>query len=624
MSTQQSAQVYVKNDTQGTAYIQLSHKNSTNGTQSGEWTAAPGEKVGPLTVYFKTGISVAGVLDYWWIKASVSTGPNPGIYSNTGSITSAWKECQLQSKDAGKNITMTVSTTEFETNLPSGSCSNSMERLGPYTGVSNVFVLMLENHSFDNIFAFSGIPGLTTATTSDSNSYNGTSYPVVKGAPASMPNDPGHEFQDVYRQLTGNALTINNGVPSQPVNPYPAANNSGFAVDFAVSGDEGTGPPAPGNIGDVMKCFDTPNQLPVIYTLATEFAICDHWFSSLPGPTWPNRFFVHGASSAGQYNSPSNKEVVTWETVSGFKYPHGSIFDLLEKYGYQWRLYNDRSGPVTGAFPQVTSLKGIQLWDSHSLSGFASDLQGPYPYQYTFIEPNYGNAGNGTYTDGTSQHPMDSTSGGEALIKSVYEAIRNSPVWNTSLLIITYDEHGGFYDSVKPGAAPPPNDGSTNDIGYTFSNYGVRVPAVIVSPRIPKGTVDHTVYDHSSVPKTLEENFYMPSLTNRDEHANNVMHLLSLTTPRTDCPTTLPNPVQEAPTAKLETVASNADDPIPESSNMVGFLAIAVKADIDMAGNDQQAIAEIQAKAESIKTLGEAQAYMESVQAKVDAKHAAN
>ena len=628
--------------TNGTALIQLSHNNSTNGTQTGTWTAAPGESVGPLVVYFKTGWDVAGVLDYWWVKAWVSNGPTPGIYASSGSALSSWKECQMQSKDAGQTITRVVRTTQFNTNLPSGNCQNSMTKLGPFTGVSNVFVLMLENHSFDNIFAFSGIPGVVAATTSNSNSYGGKTYPVSKGAPSSMPTDPGHEFEDVYEQLTGTSLTITNGKPSAPVNPYPSINNSGFALNYATSDSEKTGLPSAQEIGDIMQCFDTPNQLPVIYQLATDFAICDHWFSSLPGPTWPNRFFVHGASSSGWYNSPSSGQIIEWETVNGFTYPNGSIFDRLSNYGYTYRLYNDTSGPISGAFPQVTSLKGIQLWDSHPVSQLAADLQGPYPWQYTFIEPNYGDSSNNTYTGGSSQHPMDGVTNGESLIKSVYEAIRNSPVWATSLLIITYDEHGGFYDSVIPGAAPPPNDGSTNDIGFTFSNFGVRVPAVVISPRIPKGTVDHTVYDHSSVPATLERNFFMPPLTQRDRLANDVLHLLSLTAPRTDCPTVLNNPAPatafeavvapaasspvHAPSvfAAVATAAANAGDtPVPTSGNLPGFLATAVKADLALAGDDPQAIARVKDQVNAIETAAQAQAYMEAVMAKVDA-HRAN
>src|SRR5258706_4628828 len=195
-----------------------------------------------------------------------------------------------------------------------------------------------------------------------------------------------------------------------------------------------------------MACFATPTQLPVLYQLATEFAICDQWHSSLPGPTWPNRFFVHGASSSGLDTSPSSAQMAKWELPDeGFKYPNGSIYDLLSAEGIPYRFYNDstgfpselslysddpKNGSAAGAVPQVSSLSGVTLLDINSLEHFAADLQGPYPYRYTFIEPHYGDIVHGTYAGGSSQHPMDDVYGGENLLANVYAAIRNSPYWN--------------------------------------------------------------------------------------------------------------------------------------------------------------------------------------------------
>jgi phospholipase C len=328
-----------------------------------------------------------------------------------------------------------------------------------------------------------------------------------------MTADPGHEFLDVVEQLAGTGATY------PPGGPYPAIDMSGFAANYATTTDENTTPPTPDHIGDIMLGFDTASQLPTSYALATSFALCDQWFSSIPGPTWPNRMFVHAASSAGLDHSPSTTQIATWESVSGFTFPHGSLYDALNASGLQWRIYNDntdaysdnpQNGSALGAIPQVSALKGVTLLDVNSLTHFASDLQGPYPYQYTFIEPNYGDITADTYVGGSSQHPMDDVYGGEGLIKAVYEAIRNSPLWSTSLLIVTYDEHGGFYDSVAPPAATPPNDGSGstyNQYDFAFDRLGVRVPAIVVSPLIEAGVVDHTVYDHSSVPATMERLF---------------------------------------------------------------------------------------------------------------------
>jgi phospholipase C len=497
--------------------------------------------------------------------------------------------------------------------------------------ITSIFVLMLENHSFDNIFAMSGIAGIAAATSADSNSYGGSIYAVQSGAPVTMPTDPGHEFYDVFEQLAGPGVSFN---PNQQY--APAILNSGFASNYATTRSEGS-PPAAADIGKIMYCFDTPNQLPVIYQLATEFAICDHWFSSLPGPTWPNRFFVHGASSVGLDHSPTDTELAEWDTIDGFQYPSGSIYDALTKNGLRWRLYNDRTDANSddpqsrfGELAQVASLKGIHLADVNSLSRFAADLRGSYPYHYTFIEPNYGDILANTYAGGSSQHPMDDVYGGESLIKMVYEAIRNSPIWNTSLLIITYDEHGGFYDSVRPGPAVAPGDVSEesrfNKYGFNFQQLGVRVPAVVVSPLIPAGTVDHTEYDHSSVPGTLESQFGFGSLTDRDKNAENVLHLLTLASPRTDCPERLADPAPPAPkpAAVPPALAAPAIDeqPLPSSGNLRGAIAIAAKTDFELSSGSDADKAAIVQKHDQIKTKGQARDYVNSVMQKLDAVRA--
>jgi phospholipase C len=337
---------------------------------------------------------------------------------------------------------------------------------------------------------------------------------------------------------------------------------------------------------------------------------------------------VHGASSAGLDHSPSTAQIAEWESVSGFVYPHGSLFDALKNAKLQWRLYRDSVGPIVGAIPQVASLEGLSLLDTHEFSGFASDLSSPYNFQYTFIEPNYGNVTNDSYSGGSSQHPMDGVAGGERLIKATYEAIRNSPLWYSSILIITYDEHGGFYDSVAPGSAPAPADGSPrslNQYGFTFTQYGVRVPALVVSPLIPKGVVDHTVYDHSSVPATLERLFGFPALTQRDAAANDLRHLASLTlaTLRTDCPTTLCNPAQapaRAPAAPADLSAEAR--PVPDVGNVPGFLGVMLKTELELSVGGDAEKAAIIANFRKIKTRGQARAYIEKVNAKVRAVQA--
>ncbi|GFM82723.1 hypothetical protein PSCICN_34150 [Pseudomonas cichorii] len=644
MGTKQNATIFITNDTGGNADIVLFHTDSNDQRQSGQWSAQPGQTVGPLEVTFETGLDVIDVLDYWSVMVNVRDGESPGYYANTGTAANNYKkECQLQHQDAGKTTTLSVSTAKFNIKLNSGGCSDGMKKLAPAAPITHVFVVMLENHSFDNIFAMSGIPGITAATTNDSNTYKEDVYKVQASAPVSMPSDPGHEFTDVLEQLTG-------GTPFVKGQPYPTINNSGFASSYATSTTEypKKAPPSE-DIIDVMSCFDTRTQLPVIYNLATEFAICDHWHSSIPGPTWPNRFFVHGASSAGFDDSPKQDQMLTWETTDGFVYPNGSIFQRLKDANIQYRIYNDSQvqpktylslysdqperGTPLGAIPQVAALKGLSVFDIESLQHFADDLQQPYPFSYTFIEPHYGSAST-DYAGGSSQHPMDDVYGGEHLLQAVYAAIRNSPYWNTSLLIVTYDEHGGLYDSVAPGTITAPGDkfpAANNTHGFDFTTAGVRVPAIVASPLIPKGTVDSTLYDHASVPALLEKLWGLNPLTQRDATANTPLHLLSLTTPR-DTPSALANPkppVKETKAAKGATEnAATLANPVPVSGNLAGTLAILRKMDAELSAGKpaglfpEQNLAAVgllaaTSQTATVQTLGNAEQYAEQVLDKV-------
>jgi phospholipase C len=304
--------------------------------------------------------------------------------------------------------------------------------------IQHVFVLMLENRSFDHMLGYSGITGTDAESGrptkvnglegTESNIYNGTTYSVKPGADWVMPIDPGHEFREVLEQLCGpNVVYMSGG-------SFPNINNSGFVADYAAACMAARTQSDP---GEIMKCY-SPEQLPVLNALAQEFVVCDNWYASMPGPTWPNRMFLHAASSGGLDHSPTTAEIVLWETADGFSFVHGTIFDALKRNDIPRCLYGGDD------FPMVAALKGIGLSDIRPFHYFNQDLQGSYPYVYTFIEPSY-NA-TSEYRCSTSQHPLDDVTRGEALIKCTYEAIRNSPLWNNSLLIITWDEHGGFYD----------------------------------------------------------------------------------------------------------------------------------------------------------------------------------
>jgi phospholipase C len=214
---------------------------------------------------------------------------------------------------------------------------------------------------------------------------------------------------------------------------------------------------------------------------------------------------------------------------------------------------------------------------------------------------------------------------GETLIKSTYEALRSSPFWDTTLLIVTWDEHGGFYDhqAAVPGGAPSPGDktvtpGDVNKYGFTFQQYGPRVPAVVVSPRIPQNLIDHRTYDHASIPATAEKIFGFPPLTERDRRVRDVTSLISLPEPR-PTPANLPEPTA-APsvTPVLAQVAGKAGDDGPVNiGSLPGFLHIAQRYDLALSPPQQHPA--ILARVAGITTRGQARQYLAEVAAKTAA-----
>ena len=400
---------------------------------------------------------------------------------------------------------------------------------GGLAAIDHIVVLMLENRSFDHMLGFlysdtgnvspAGQPfdGLTGKESNKDGS--GKAVPVFQITTSTantyyMPGaDPGEGYDATNSQLFGTATAP---VP-------PVATNGGFVTDYAYTlGWEAkekwsilSGTVA----NDIMGMF-TQQTLPVLSGLARGYAVCDQWFSSAPTETLPNRAFVCAGTSQGHMD----------DKTTSFTAP--TIFGLLSTHQLDWAIYGYDAEPLTRTtFSDTTNAPEAHFGQFANFQAAAA--AGTLP-PYTFLEPSWGSAGN-------SQHPNYNVALGEQLIHDVYYALRNGPGWNQTLLILTYDEHGGCYDHVAPPVDAVPPDNSAGEYGFDFKRFGLRVPTVLVSPLIPAGTVfrvpaGSTPLDHTSILKTVEQRWGLPALTARDAAAPGVGAVLTLTTPRTDDP----------------------------------------------------------------------------------------
>lgn len=376
--------------------------------------------------------------------------------------------------------------------------------------IEHLVVLMLENRSFDRMLGYlgrgEGLSGKEYNRLDPSDPSSEKVFVDKRGGYITQP-DPAHDLVSVEKQLFGRV---------EVVNPAPMSGFVQVHVDTA-QGDIEAGE-------KIMDCFD-PAMIPALRTLAEEFCLCDHWFAAVPGPTWMNRFFAHCATSDG---------TVAAELTHA--YEMRNIYDLLDESGVSWNVYY-------GDVPQCIVLR--RLWEKlehfRKFERFHTDLENGELARYTFIEPRYISFHEWKAND---EHPPHDVSLGEYLIAEVYDTLRASPLWEKSLLVVLYDEHGGFYDHVSPPVGVPNPDGKVcANPPFDFTRLGVRVPAVLVSPFVERGKVDSTVYEHSSLPATIRVLFNLPeSLTARDREANTFEKNLTRSTPRTDTPATLPVP----------------------------------------------------------------------------------
>lgn len=412
---------------------------------------------------------------------------------------------------------------------------NTLNKPPAWQRVNHIVVLMLENRSFDNLVGqlypksiqFNGLDG------QEKNSYQdkeGIKHTIKvwdsQGARMDSPNpDPGEEFVDMNYQLFENRQPALATLPTM----------SGFAQNYYdfICNDQTAQKelrnkrgrdrlkefiePTEEEVADIMHCY-SPERVPVISQLARTFAVSDTYHASAPNQTWPNRFFVHTGTAHGyENNMPLH-----------FPYTMKTIFTRFNDAGKdkEWKIYfHDLPQSVTlsDLWQHPTSFKPFDQ--------FLEDASKGRLPSYSFIEPRY-------YQEAqfpSDQHPPHDVRHGEELMAEVYNALRKSPQWKESLLVITYDEHGGCYDHQPPPSAVPPEPSRKNQ-KFAFDRYGVRVPAVFVSPLIAPKTIlrppvdaKAPVFDHTSVIASVRNCFNLGGpLTARDAVAPDFSSVLNM------------------------------------------------------------------------------------------------
>ncbi|KAJ6804466.1 putative non-specific phospholipase C4 [Iris pallida] len=416
--------------------------------------------------------------------------------------------------------------------------------------IKTVVVLVQENRSFDHMLGWmkSLNPEIDGVTGQESNPLSTTdpSSKLVRFSDTAeyVDPDPGHTIQDIYEQVYGVPFAAG----TTPITPDTPPLMNGFAQQAEKEKE--------GMSETVMRGF-RPDAVPVYKELVASFAVCDRWFASLPASTVPNRLCVHSATSHGLTSN------VTEAMIEGL--PQKTIFDSLHDEGHSFGIYYQHA-PITlvhsttlDGHRSLRKLKYIGNFYQFDLSFKDHCEKGKLP-NYVVVEQRYFDLDTLPAND---DHPSHDVSEGQKFVKEVYEALRSSPQWNEMLLIVTYDEHGGFYDHVPTPVGVPSPDGivGPEPFYFKFDRLGVRVPAIFISPWIEAGTVVHrpsgpypsSEFEHSSVPAIVKKIFNLKNfLTKRDEWAGTFDTVLTRTTPRTDCPVTLPEPKKLRPTEAAE------------------------------------------------------------------------
>lgn len=420
--------------------------------------------------------------------------------------------------------------------------------------INHFVVLMLENRSFDHMFGFRpGVDGLQGNET-----HKMTGYRPVKvsaDAPWELPTrralGPLHNVVDVNLQLFGDM----NG-PSQPAQ-VPTLD--GFLKSYYGGFTHDVGrPPTQDELAWLLESF-APGALPAITALADNFVLCDRWFCEVPGPTHPNRLYMHAGTSAGYAHN-------VWKNSFNLL----TIYELLQQNGQTWATYAFDDNEVL----QFSRIQRFEDSFRHFDPQFLADCDSGDLPNYSFVVPRFNSS---LRHPVNSQHAPHDVRYGDLLIQEVYGALRANPaVWEKCALVVTYDEHGGFPDHVAPPTAPNPdgiNSPRADDHGRTaagalpvfnFDRLGLRVPTLIASPWVDKAKVVSTPLQHTSILKTVRERFGISRpLSQREEAAASLAAIFDQAAPRSDCPSALPRievPGSPMPDSPVNPGNSGLDD----------------------------------------------------------------
>jgi len=358
-------------------------------------------------------------------------------------------------------------------------------------GFEHVVVVMMENRSFDHFFGWfpdanGKQAGLIYRDSAGSSHSTHALPPDYQGCPFL---DPGHSYGDGRVQYDG-----------------------GKCDGFLFDGSDANPPADPNQANDIFAIgYYGQNDLPFLGAAGPSFTVCDNYFCGIMAETYPNRFYMHAAQTDRLTNTSATSTLPT-------------IWDRLEEKGLSGRYY-------------FSDLPFLGLWGtryaniSKPFSQFLTDAANGTLPNVAYVDPRFEDEGSGTSQD---DHPHADIRNGEVFLNQIYDAVRNSPNWPKTILIINFDEWGGFFDHVAPPRAPIPTASAA--AGDTDGRLGFRVPCLVISPYSRRGFIAHGRYDHTSILKMIEWRFGLPPLTVRDQTANNLAEVLNLAAPDLTAP----------------------------------------------------------------------------------------